>query len=126
VTRPIAGGQVQHRVRHPGERGGVQRHPLGRRDLLGRHAALDGQGPGGQRPRLGGAGQRLGQPQPDQGDLLRSPADVQPDAERPGQQRLQRRDVQDRRAAPGRTTSAHAQQRYLPRPGDHPETPEPA
>ena len=36
------------------------------------------------------------------------------------------RDVQDHRPAPRRTTSAHAQQRYLPRPGDHPETPEPA
>ncbi len=56
--------------------------------------------------------------QPDQGDLLPAPADVQPDAERPGQQRLQLRDVRDHRPAPGRTTSAHAQQRYLPRPGD--------
>jgi hypothetical protein len=66
----------------------VQRQPLGRRDLLDRHALLDGQGLGGHRLRLGGAEQRLGQPQPDQGDLLPAPADVQPDAECPGQQRL--------------------------------------
>jgi hypothetical protein len=33
-----AGGPVQHRVRHPGDRGGVPRHPLGRRDLPRRHA----------------------------------------------------------------------------------------
>src|SRR5205823_13691246 len=84
-------------------------------------APLDGQGPGGHRLRLGGAEQRPGQPQPDQGDLLPAPADVQPDAECPGQQRLQLRDVQNHRPAPGRTTSAHAQQRYLPRPGEHPE-----
>ena len=90
-----------------------------RRDLLRRHASLESQGPGGHRLRPGGAGQRPGQPQPDQGDLLPAPADVQPDAERPGQQRLQRRDVQDHRPAPGRTTSAHAQQRHLPRPGEH-------
>jgi hypothetical protein len=65
---------VQHRVRHPVERGGVQRQPLGRRDLLRRHASLDSQGLGGHRLRLGGAEQRLGQPQPDQGDLsLRRP-----------------------------------------------------
>jgi hypothetical protein len=117
---------VQHRVRHPVERGGVQRQPLGRRDLLRRHASLDSQGLGGHRLRLGGAEQRPGQPQPDQGGLLPAPADVRPDAERPGQQRLQLRDVQDHRPAPGRTTSAHAQQRYRPRPGEHPETPEPA
>jgi hypothetical protein len=61
---------VQHRVRHPVERGGVQRQPLGRRDLVRRYASLDGQGLGGHRLRLGGAEQRLGQPQPDQGDLL--------------------------------------------------------
>jgi hypothetical protein len=40
---------VQHRVRHPVERGGVQRQPLGRRDLLRRHASLDSQGLGGHR-----------------------------------------------------------------------------
>ena len=37
---------MQHRVRHPGERGGVQRQPPGRRDLLRRHASLDSQGVG--------------------------------------------------------------------------------
>ena len=42
------------------------------------------------------------------GDLLPAPADVQLDAERPGQQRLQLRDVQDHRPALGRTTSATA------------------
>jgi hypothetical protein len=57
-----AGGQVQQRVRHPVERGGVQRQPLGRRDLLSRHAPLDGQGLRGHRLRLGGTEQRLGQP----------------------------------------------------------------
>ena len=52
--------------------------------------------PGGHRLRLGGAGQRPGQlaAGPERG-LLPAPADVQPDAERPGQQRLQLRDVQD-------------------------------
>ena len=57
--------QVQHRGRRPVERGGVQRQPLGRRDLLRRHASLDSQGPGGHRLRLGGAEQRPGQPQQD-------------------------------------------------------------
>jgi hypothetical protein len=65
VTTHRPGGQVQHRVRHPVDRGGVQRHPLGRRDLPGRHALLDGQGPGGHRLRLGRAEQRLGRVRPE-------------------------------------------------------------
>ena len=96
----------------------MQSEALGGRDLLGRHALLDSQGLGGHRLGLGGAEQRLGQPQPDQGGLLPAPADVEADVERPGQQRFELRDVQDHRLALGRITSAHVQQRYLPRPGN--------
>ena len=45
---------MEDRGRHPVERGGMQRQPLGRCDLLRRHALLDGQGLGDHRPHVRG------------------------------------------------------------------------
>jgi hypothetical protein len=118
---------VQHRVRYLVERGGVQRQPSAAalcsvatpRSIARAPAAIAcvPAAPGSALDSRSRTRAALSLPRPASSPMLNVLA---------SQQRLQLRDVQDHRPAPGRTTSAHAQQRYPPRPGEHPETPEPA
>src|SRR6266851_4530328 len=111
--------QVEDRIGHAVECGRVQRQTFGRRDLSGGDAAFDGERLGSHRVGLGGPQQRPGQPEADQRHRFLTAADVQPDAERPGQQRLQLRDVQDHGLTLGHS-SAHERRDYRQHPGRTP------